>query len=56
VADRKPLQKHIWRSRIALLSADSLSANVIMREAGVSKTAVWLWHERSAPEGLVGFH
>ena len=54
VADRNTPQKHVWRARIVLLSADGLGTHAIMREAGVSKTAVWRWQERFAREGLAG--
>jgi transposase len=54
VADRNTPQKHVWRARIVLLSADGLGTHAIMREAGVSKTAVWRWQERFAQEGLAG--
>lgn len=54
VADRNTPQKHVWRARIVLLSADGLGTHAIMREAGVSKTAVWRWQERFAQEGIDG--
>jgi hypothetical protein len=40
VADRNSPQKHVWRARIVLLTADRAGTAEIMREAGVSKTAV----------------
>ena len=54
VADRNTPQKHVWRARIVLLSADGLGTHAIMREAGVSKTAVWRWQDRFAQEGVEG--
>ena len=54
VADRNTSQKHVWRARIVLLSADGLGTHAIMREAGVSKTAVWRWQDRFAQEGVAG--
>jgi hypothetical protein len=36
-------QKIAKRARIALLTAEGLSVNAIMREAGVSNTSVWCW-------------
>ncbi|MGH1572447.1 helix-turn-helix domain-containing protein [Methylobacterium sp. P31] len=54
VADRNTPQKHVWRARIVLLSAAGLGTHAIMREAGVSKTAVWRWQERFAREGIDG--
>uniref|UniRef100_UPI0035E3CDDF helix-turn-helix domain-containing protein n=1 Tax=Methylobacterium sp. B34 TaxID=95563 RepID=UPI0035E3CDDF len=52
MADRNSPQKHVWRARIVLLSADGLGTHAITREAGVSKTAVWHWQERFSREGL----
>ena len=40
VSDRNSPQKHVWRARIVLLSADGLGTGEIMRRAGVAKTAV----------------
>ena len=54
VWDRNTLQKHVWRSRIVLLSADGHGTHAIMREAGVAKTAVWRWQERFMQEGVEG--
>ena len=54
VADRNTLQKHVWRSRIVLLSADGHGTHAIMRKAGVAKTAVWRWQERFMQEGVDG--
>ena len=54
VKDRNAAQKHVWRARIVLLSADGLGTNEIMRETGKSKTCVWRWQERFAAEGFDG--
>ena len=54
VADRNTSQKHVWRARIVLLSANGLGTHAIMREAGVSKTVVWRWQDRFAQEGVDG--
>lgn len=40
--DRNTVQKHAWRARIDLLSADGIGTNEIMRRTGTSKTRVWL--------------
>jgi hypothetical protein len=40
VANRNSSQKHVWRARIVLLTADGLGTNEIMREAGISKVTV----------------
>lgn len=44
--NRNSPQKHVWRSRIVLATADGLGTMEIMRTAEVSKTAVWRWQER----------
>src|SRR5712671_6669828 len=54
VADRNSPQKHVWRARIVLLTADGAGTAEIMRAAGVSKTAVWRWQERFMEEGVDG--
>jgi transposase len=54
VGDRNAPQKHVWRSRIVLLSAEGIGTNEIMREAGVSKTCVWRWQARFMSEGVDG--
>ncbi|MGH9542993.1 MAG: helix-turn-helix domain-containing protein, partial [Terriglobales bacterium] len=43
IDDRNSPQKHVWRCRIVLATADGLGTAAIMRAAGVSKTAVWRW-------------
>jgi transposase len=54
VRDRNAPQKHVWRARIVLLTADGLGTNAIMRETGKSKTCVWRWQERFAEAGVEG--
>ena len=54
VNDRNAPQKHAWRSRIILLTADGLGTSAIMRAAGKSKTCVWRWQERFFHEGVDG--
>ena len=54
VADRNTPQKHVWRARVVLLSVKGHGTHAIMREAGVSKTAVWRWQERFMQEGVDG--
>jgi len=54
LADRDSPQKHFWRARIVLLTADGLGTAEIMRQARVAKTAVWRWQERFMKEGLAG--
>src|SRR3954471_21631073 len=41
VADRNSPQKHVWRARIVLLTADGLGTNEIMRQTAKSKTCLW---------------
>jgi hypothetical protein len=41
VADRNSPQKHVWRARIVLATADGLGTMAVMQAAGKSKTAVW---------------
>jgi len=53
-ADRNAPQKHVWRARIILLTADGLGTAAIMRAAGKSKTCVWRWQERFMQEGADG--
>ena len=54
VDDRNSPQKHVWRARIVLATADGLGTAAIMRTAGVSKTAVWRWQARFMEEGVPG--
>ena len=54
VGDRNVAQKHVWRARIVLHSADGLGTKGIMRRTGKSKTCVWRWQERFAQEGYDG--
>jgi transposase len=53
-ADRNTPQKHVWRARIVLLSADGLGTGAIMAATGKSKTCVWRWQERFMQEGVDG--
>ena len=54
VSDRKSPQKHVWRARIVLLTADGCGTTKIMRRTGKAKTAVWRWQERFMLEGVDG--
>ena len=47
-------QKHVWRARIVLLSADGTGTGAIMASTGKSKTCVWRWQERFMSEGVAG--
>src|SRR6516162_6268757 len=54
VADRNSRQKHVWRARIVLLTADGVGTNSIMRQTGKSKVTIWRWQERFVAQGLTG--
>ena len=54
VADRNSPQKHVWRARIMLATADGCGTAEVMRRAGVSKPCVWRWQERFMSEGVDG--
>ena len=54
VADRNAAQKHVWRARIVLLTADGLGTNGIMAAIGKSKTCVWRWQEQFMAAGVEG--
>ena len=41
VADRNSPQKHVWRAKIILFTAEGCGTAEIMRGSGTSKTAVW---------------
>ena len=53
-SDRHSPQKHVWRSRIILLTAAGIGTTAIMRETGVAKTCVWRWQERFMTNGVEG--
>jgi DDE superfamily endonuclease/Homeodomain-like domain len=54
VADRNSPQKHVWRARIILATADRCGTAAVMRRAGVSKPSVWRWQERFMRAGVDG--
>ncbi len=54
VADRNSRQKHVWRARIILATAEGCGTAEIMRRTGVSKPSVWRWQERFMREGVAG--
>jgi transposase len=53
-ADRNTSQKHAWRARIILLTANGVSTNGVMAATNLSKTTVWRWQERFAECGVEG--
>ena len=54
VADRNSPQKHVWRAKIILGTADGLGTGEIVRRTGKSKPSVWRWQARFAAEGMPG--
>jgi hypothetical protein len=54
IRDRNSPQKHAWRSRIIVLTADSAGTTAITRAVGKGKTVVWRWQERFMHEGVAG--
>ena len=52
--DRNTPQKHVWRARIVLLSADGDGTNAIMAATSTAKTTVWRWQARFMEEGVDG--
>ena len=54
VADRNSAQKHVWRARIILATAEGCGTAEVMRRAGVSKPCVWRWQRRFMEAGVDG--
>src|ERR1700756_5917649 len=54
VADRNSPQKHVWRARIVLMTADGVGTTTIMRQTAKSKVTVWRWQERFMAQGVDG--
>ena len=54
VADRSAPQKHVWRAKIILATADGCGTAEIMRRSGKSKPVVWTWQARFMAEGVEG--
>src|SRR5919205_2720385 len=53
-ADRNSRQKHAWRAKIILATADGGGTAEIVRRTGKSKPCVWRWQERFMREGVPG--
>jgi len=47
-------QKHVWRARIVLLSADGIGTMEIQRRTGKGKPTIWRWQARFMAEGVDG--
>jgi transposase len=54
VGDRGAPQKHVWRAKIILATADGCGTAEIMRRSGKTKPVVWRWQERFMREGVDG--
>src|SRR3712207_5348169 len=54
VAERNTPQKHVWRARIVLLSAEGVGTMEIVARTGQSKPTVWRWQARFAEAGVAG--
>jgi transposase len=54
VADWNSPQKHVWRAKIVLLTADGHGTLEIMQRTGKAKTVIWRWQERFGAEGVAG--
>ena len=54
IANRSSPQKHVWRAKIILATADSCGTTEIMRRPGKAKPVVWRWQERFMHEGVDG--
>ncbi len=54
ISDRSAPQKHVWRAKIILATADGCGTTEIMRRSGKAKPVVWRWQERFMLEGIDG--
>jgi transposase len=54
IRDRNSPQKHVWRARIIILTADGEGTTAVTRAVGKGKTVVWRWQERFMHEGVEG--
>jgi len=54
VGDRNAPQKHVWRAKIILATADGCGTAEIMWRSGKSKPVVWRWQARFMAEGVEG--
>jgi hypothetical protein len=53
VGDRNAPQKHVWRAKIILATAEGCGTIEIMRRSGKAKPVVWRWQERFMRECLL---
>jgi len=54
ILDRNSPQKHVWRARIIVLTANGNGTIAITRAVAKGKTVVWRWQERFMHEGVDG--
>ncbi len=54
IRDRNSPQKHVWRARMIVLTADGKGTNAVTRAVGKGKKAVWRWQERFMQAGVDG--
>lgn len=52
--DGNSAQKHVWRARIIVATAEGCGTAEVMRRAGVSKPCVWRWQRRFMEAGVDG--
>jgi hypothetical protein len=45
-------QKHVWRARIVLLSAEGIGTKEIQRQTGKGNPTIWRWQARFMAEGV----
>src|SRR4029077_9958914 len=51
IRNRNSAQKHVWRARIVVLTADGEGTTAITRAVGKGKTVVCRWQQRFMHEG-----
>src|ERR1700704_2605618 len=54
IESRNSPQKHVWRARIVLLSADGVGTMAIQRQTGKGKPTIWRWQARFMSEEVDG--
>ena len=52
IGDGNAAQKHVWRAKIILATADGCGTSEIMRRSGKCKPVVWHWQERFMHDGV----
>jgi hypothetical protein len=52
VSNRNAPQKHVWRAKIILATADGSGTSEIMRRSGKAKPVMWRWQARFMAEGV----